>query len=227
MALFPFPGRGDNICHVFVSCGSCHAPTSSLLWCPEVKQKYKWRVNRRTTWSHSSDCQDIVETRCLCSGFIYLFIFVSHHKKSVISALLRKEEGKYHVDRGTELILFGCLVAKHNVFLITNQWNLCDEWLAQVWSPPSPDRCPTSLIHPSDICCSPATSLSSSELLHWRQTIIISHLPFVADCFFNFGSKKRLRPGSQVGRTIPPALTNTYVLTLLSMFKPFSRCADW
>ena len=186
----------------------------------KIQMESKPQDNMITQQRLSGYCWDEV-------WFIYLFIFVSHHKKSVISALLRKEEGKYHVDRGTELILFGCLVAKHNVFLITNQWNLCDEWLAQVWSPPSPDRCPTSLIHPSDICCSPATSLSSSELLHWRQTIMLSILPFVADCFFNFGSKKRLRPGSQVGRTIPPALTNTYMLTLLSMFKPFSCCADW
>lgn len=39
--LFLFPGPGDNIHSIFVSYGSCHAPTSCLFWCPDVKQTKK------------------------------------------------------------------------------------------------------------------------------------------------------------------------------------------
>lgn len=72
--------------------------------------------------------------------FCAAFFFCLSPQKSVISALLRTDK----------LIFFGYLVAKHYVFLITNQCNLCYECyvilrLAQVWPLPSPDRCPTSL----------------------------------------------------------------------------------
>lgn len=37
VACFLSLGLGDNIHHTFVSYRSCLAPTSSLLWCPDVK----------------------------------------------------------------------------------------------------------------------------------------------------------------------------------------------
>ena len=37
LALFLSPIRGDNIHFIFISYGSGHAPTSSLLWCHDLK----------------------------------------------------------------------------------------------------------------------------------------------------------------------------------------------
>lgn len=137
VALFPFPGWGNNIFHVFVSYGSCHAATSSLLWCPEVKQKKQMESKlEKANVDHTAAIVRMLLRRDFCAAFF----FCLSPQKSVISALLRTDK----------LIFFGYLVAKHYVFLITNQCNLCYECyvilrLAQVWSLPSPDRCPTSL----------------------------------------------------------------------------------
>lgn len=137
VALFPFPGWGNNIFHVFVSYGSCHAATSSLLWCPEVKQKKQMESKlEKDNVDHTAAIVRMLLRRDFCAAFF----FCLSPQKSVISALLRTDK----------LIFFGYLVAKHYVFLITNQCNLCYECyvilrLAQVWSLPSPDRCPTSL----------------------------------------------------------------------------------
>lgn len=111
-----------------------HPPCSDVL---KSNKKNKWRVNWKrtmlTTQQRLSGC-------CWDEISVQPFFFCLSPQKSVISALLRTDK----------LIFFGYLVAKHYVFLITNQCNLCYECyvilrLAQVWSLPSPDRCPTSL----------------------------------------------------------------------------------
>ena len=48
------PGRGDDICRIFVSDGSCHAPTPPLLWHPISNIKRRDGKPQRGSVDHSA-----------------------------------------------------------------------------------------------------------------------------------------------------------------------------